>query len=78
MDNISSKFCNELGYINCIQVCNRVPGIDHLEEAAFDLALACELGLYFGTVSSSGEFTLVPKDTESYFQGLTVTQVIEI
>jgi hypothetical protein len=23
MDNVSSKFCNNLGYINCIQVCNR-------------------------------------------------------
>lgn len=26
MDNVSSKFCNNLGYINCIQVCNRMVG----------------------------------------------------
>lgn len=23
MDNVASKFCSNLGYINCIQVCNR-------------------------------------------------------
>lgn len=24
MDNVASKFCSNLGYINCIQVCNQV------------------------------------------------------
>jgi hypothetical protein len=46
LDNVASKFYNNLGYVNCIQVCSSssVPG-------SWELALACELGLYFGTVT---------------------------
>ena len=62
MDNIFSKFCPDLGYINCITVCSRAPGMDSLREASYDLALACENGLYFGLVSEKGEFELIPKD----------------
>ena len=62
MDNIYSKFCPDLGYINCITVCSRVPGMDHIKEACYDLALACENGLYFGLVSETGEFELLPKE----------------
>jgi WD40 repeat protein len=56
MDNIASKFCSKLGYINCMTVCTRAAGMEDLPEGAFDLALACENGLFFGVVSESGEF----------------------
>lgn len=77
MDNVSSVFCNNLGYVNCIQVCNRI-GSSHAEpskEQTFDLALACETGLYFGTVTGV-IFEL--NETEHYFPNMTVSQVIEI
>lgn len=77
MDNVSSKFCNNLGYINCIQVCNRSANTPDVtdKEYTYELALACESGLYFGTVTGT-EFELNP--TEFYFGNLTVSQVIEI
>ena len=76
MDNISSKFCPKLGYINCMSVCTRTPGMEDLQEGATDLALACENGLFFGVVSESGEFELLPDET--LWENHTISQVIEI
>ncbi len=42
ISNINSKFCHNLGYINCIQV------LSNETEGIYKLALACETGLYFG------------------------------
>ena len=51
MDNVSSKFYPDLGYINCLQVCNRFSGsFDANDKSVFEIALACENGLYFGIV----------------------------
>jgi hypothetical protein len=51
MDNVSSKFYPDLGYINCLQVCNRFSGsLDANDKSLFEIALACENGLYFGIV----------------------------
>ncbi len=66
MENVASKFCHTLGYINCIQICNKEPTtpVGVQKAAVYDLALACETGLFFGTLKGV-DFEL--NTTESYF-----------
>lgn len=40
LDNVSSKFYSNLGYINCIQVCNSIQSSQM--PGTYELALACE------------------------------------
>ena len=72
LDNVASKFCSNLGYINCIQVCNKASDMpdNQQQDQHFELALACETGLYFGDVTGYN-FTL--NESDFYFPNQTVS-----
>ena len=59
MEHISSKFYNQIGYVNCIVRSNLIPGIEgYTEENPSDFTLACENGVYFGQLNQKFEFEL--------------------